>query len=114
MEAGLRARILEIRIFGAEADRLPNTTCFAAPGIAAATLLMALDLAGVAVSAGSACSSGKIGPSHVLDAMGAPPHIAGSAIRVSVGWTTSEADVTGFLEALDRTLAVIRRTGRAA
>jgi cysteine desulfurase len=66
--------------------------------LAAQTLLMGLDLAGVAVSAGSACSSGKLAPSHVLIAMGENA-LAGSAIRVSLGWASTEQDVTRFLEA---------------
>ena len=68
-------------VFGAAAPRLPNTLAFAAPGVAAATLLIALDLAGVAVSSGSACSSGKVTPSHVLAAMGVEPGLAAGAIR---------------------------------
>jgi cysteine desulfurase len=58
---------------------------------------MALDLAGIAVSSGAACSSGKVGPSHVLAAMGLSPEIAGCAIRVSLGWTSTEADIEAFL-----------------
>ena len=87
------------RIFGREARRLPNTSCFSTPGLSAETQVMALDLAGVAVSAGSACSSGKVQPSHVLRAMGASPEEAGSAIRVSLGWQTREADIGRFLAA---------------
>ena len=69
------------------------------PGIAAETQIIALDLDGVMVSAGAACSSGKVGPSHVLAAMGQPPEIAGSTIRVSLGWSTTEADIAHFLDA---------------
>ena len=90
------------RIFGREARRLPNTSCFSTPGLSAETQVMALDLAGVAVSAGSACSSGKVQPSHVLRAMGASPEEAGSAIRVSLGWQTREADIGHFLAAWRR------------
>jgi cysteine desulfurase len=83
---------------------LPNTSCIALPGRKAETQVMALDLAGVAVSAGSACSSGKVSASHVLAAMGLPRALAGSAIRVSLGWTTGAHDDERFVAAW-RTLA---------
>lgn len=86
-------------VFAGETERLPNTSCFAVPGMQAETLVIALDLAGVAVSAGSACSSGKVGRSHVLDAMGVVPELGKSAIRVSLGWNTTAADVARFLSA---------------
>ena len=70
LEAGLRAATPEAVIFGAAAERLPNTTLVAMPGAKAETLVIAFDLDGVAVSSGSACSSGKVAPSHVLAAMG--------------------------------------------
>ena len=76
-------------IAGGEVPRLPNISCLITPGLSGELQLMALDLAGVAVSIGAACSSGKIGPSHVLAAMGLPPDLAGSAIRVSLGWSTA-------------------------
>lgn len=85
-------------IFGKDGDRLPNTTCFAMPGFRAETLLMNFDLAGVAVSSGSACSSGKVGRSHVLEAMGVAPDLAASAVRVSLGWNSTAADVRRFVE----------------
>jgi cysteine desulfurase len=96
-------------VFGAAALRLPNTLAFAAPGVAAATLLIALDLAGVAVSSGSACSSGKVTPSHVLAAMGVEPGLAAGAIRVSVGWASREEDVDRFVVALAGALAGLLR-----
>ena len=71
---------------------------------------MRLDLEGVAVSSGSACSSGKVGPSHVLAAMGAAPKLAAGAIRVSLGWASSEEDVEAFAAGLARALAGIRRS----
>jgi cysteine desulfurase len=114
LEEGLRERFPEVRVIGAEVPRLPNTTCFAVPGVAAATLLMALDLAGVALSAGSACSSGKIARSHVLDAMGEAPHISGGALRASVGWASVEGDVIRLLEALEKALATIRQAASKA
>ena len=94
-------------IFGAGAPRLPNTTFFAIPGIKAETAQIAFDLAGIALSAGSACSSGKVGPSHVLQAMG---HGAfGGALRVSIGRETTQDDIDAFASAL-KTL-VARRAG---
>ena len=85
-------------IFGEEAERLPNTTFFALPGIKAETAQIAFDLAGVALSAGSACSSGKVGPSHVLKAMGFGD--SAGALRVSIGHSTSDQDVDLFAAAL--------------
>ena len=87
------------RIAGAKSVRLPNTSCIILPGVSSETQVMALDLAGVAVSAGSACSSGKVRPSHVLGAMGLPPEEAGAAIRVSLGWASQPSDVERFVEA---------------
>jgi cysteine desulfurase len=78
--------------------RLPNTTCLALPGVRAETQVIALDLAGIAVSAGAACSSGKVSASHVLTAMGLGA-LAGNAIRVSLPWNVSAADVTAFSNA---------------
>jgi cysteine desulfurase len=89
-------------IFSDGVERLCNTTCFATPGMKAETLLMNLDLDGIAVSSGSACSSGKVGRSHVLDAMGVPPELAASAIRISSGWNTTEQDIARLLAALEK------------
>ncbi len=101
--------------FGAGAERLPNTSCFAMPRIEAHVLLIALDLEGIAVSSGSACSSGKVKPSHVLRAMGAEPDVAGGAIRVSLGWNSRREDCISFVEALERTVGTIRaRRDRSA
>lgn len=99
LEQGVREIAPEVRIFGAGVDRLANTSCLAVPGISAETQIMALDLAGVAISAGAACSSGKVQPSHVLTAMGASAAEAASAIRVSLGWQSGEADIDRFLVA---------------
>jgi cysteine desulfurase len=104
----------EVTIFGARGPRLPNTLAFAAPGVAAATLLIALDLAGVAASSGSACSSGKVTPSHVLAAMGVAPELAAGAVRLSLGWASREADVERFGEAFGRTMTALRRRRGAA
>lgn len=86
-------------IFGRDADRLPNTSLFAAPGVRAETALINLDLGGFAVSSGSACSSGKVTVSHVLAAMGVPGDLARGAIRVSIGGATGENDIDRFLKA---------------
>jgi cysteine desulfurase len=113
-ELGVMARLADLRddlerramaavpgalVFGRDAPRLANTSCLALPGVTSEVQVMALDLAGVAVSAGSACSSGKVQPSHVLRAMGADAATAGSAIRVSLGWGSTAGDVDRFLEA---------------
>jgi len=79
--------------------RLPNTSAIAMPGVAAETQVIALDLDGVMVSAGAACSSGKVGPSHVLAAMGVDAALAASTIRVSLGGSSSETDIAHFLHA---------------
>ena len=97
LEAGLRALTPDAMIFGAEAERLPNTTLVAMPGGKAETLVIGFDLDGVAVSSGSACSSGKVAPSHVLSAMGVPGELARGAIRVSTGPATTEADIARLL-----------------
>ncbi len=96
-------------VFGETAPRLPNTVCFAVPGVEAATLMIALDLAGAAVSSGSACSSGKATPSHVLAAMGVAPELARSAIRLSLGWASQDADIGRFAETFAITIARMRR-----
>ena len=85
-------------VCGAGAPRLANTTCLARPGLRADTQVIALDLAGIAVSAGAACSSGKVSASHVLAAMGLDA-LAGCAIRVSLPWNATEADVSRFVDA---------------
>lgn len=99
LEAGLKAATPEAIIFGAEAERVPNTTLFALPGAKAETAVIALDLEGFAVSSGAACSSGKVQSSHVLAAMGAAHELAHGGIRVSLGWNTTESDIDGFLNA---------------
>jgi len=111
MEAAAAARVPDVVRHGAGAPRLPNTSCLGMPGLPAETQLMKLDLAGVAVSSGSACSSGKVHDSHVLTAMGAPE--PGSAIRVSLGWSTAPADLDRFL-AVWSDLAAKRRPRRDA
>ncbi len=85
--------------FGQTVARLPNTANFAVPGLRSELQLMRLDLSGIAVSAGSACASGKVARSHVLSAMGIAPEIAECALRVSLGWQTVPADIEAFLAA---------------
>ncbi len=92
------ARASGALVVGEKSPRLPNTTCLLLPGIRADTQVIALDLAGVAVSAGAACSSGKVGQSHVLTAMGFAD-AAGSAIRVSLPWNATQGDVDAFARA---------------
>lgn len=99
LEEGVLAATPQAVIVGHDMPRLPNTSCIALPGVKAENIVMALDLAGIAVSAGSACSSGKVTASHVLAAMGLPQEVAGSAIRVSLGWNSVRADVEAFLGA---------------
>jgi cysteine desulfurase len=113
LEAGLRSIASDAIVFGEGAGRLPNTTCFAIPGKSAEILLIALDLEGIAVSSGSACSSGKVEGSYVLQAMGVSRALSGGAIRVSTGWNTEEADIERFLTVLSR-ICSDRRERRAA
>ncbi|MBB6251795.1 cysteine desulfurase family protein [Nitrospirillum iridis] len=96
LEACLRAAAPGLVVAGAGAARVANTSCLVTPGWRGETQVMALDLAGFAVSSGSACSSGKVAASHVLAAMGLGPDLAGAAIRVSLGWSTTAAEVERF------------------
>jgi cysteine desulfurase len=98
LEDGLRGTP-ELIVFSSDVRRLPNTTLFTVPGLKAETAVIGFDLAGIAVSSGSACSSGKVQPSHVLKAMGFSAGIAQGAIRLSLGWSTSDADIDCCLEA---------------
>jgi cysteine desulfurase len=98
LETGLR-ETSGVIVFADSVARLPNTTLFTAPGMRAETAVIGFDLAGVAVSSGSACSSGKVQPSHVLEAMGFDPKLAQGAVRLSLGWSTVESDVDRGLEA---------------
>lgn len=98
LESGLR-QTRGVLVFSDDAPRLPNTTLFTVPGLKAETAVIGFDLAGIAVSSGSACSSGKVQPSHVLEAMGFARNLAQGAVRLSLGWSTSDADVDRCLEA---------------
>jgi cysteine desulfurase len=97
------------RAVGAGVQRVPNTTCLALSGVRAETQVIALDLEGVAVSAGAACSSGKVARSHVLAAMGLGA-LAGEAIRVSLPWSATEADISVFAAAYQRVAARLSPT----
>ncbi|MGO8918157.1 MAG: cysteine desulfurase family protein [Stellaceae bacterium] len=98
-EQRLAAIAPDAPVHGASAPRLANTLCIGMPGVDASTQVMALDLAGVMVSAGAACSSGKLRRSQVLEAMGVGAAAAESAIRISFGWSSSAADVDQLVEA---------------
>jgi cysteine desulfurase len=98
LEKGLRL-VPGVMVFSDSVQRLPNTTLFTVPGLRAETAVIGFDLAGIAVSSGSACSSGKVQPSHVLEAMGFDAEIAQGAVRLSMGWSTRDADVNRCLEA---------------
>jgi cysteine desulfurase len=111
-EAELTRLAPDATIFAANVARLPNTANFAIPGLAAETALIALDLDGVAVSSGSACSSGKVKPSHVLAAMGVDENLARCGVRVSFGWSSKDEDVDAAIASLRRLLT--RRAALAA
>jgi cysteine desulfurase len=98
LERGLQETTGAI-VFSGDVPRLPNTTLFTVPGLKAETAVIGFDLEGIAVSSGSACSSGKVQPSHVLKAMGFGPEIAEGAVRLSLGWSSSSADVDRCLKA---------------
>jgi cysteine desulfurase len=98
LETGLR-QVPGALVFAEKVARLPNTTLFTVPGLKAETAVIGFDLAGIAVSSGSACSSGKVQPSHVLEAMGFGPEQARGAVRISLGWSTSDTDIDLCLEA---------------
>jgi cysteine desulfurase len=98
LEAGLK-QTPEIIVFSEKVPRLPNTTLFTVPGLKAETAVIGFDLGGIAVSSGSACSSGKVQPSHVLEAMGVGKELAQGAVRLSLGWSTTEADIDLALQA---------------
>ncbi|MEM6903613.1 MAG: aminotransferase class V-fold PLP-dependent enzyme, partial [Pseudomonadota bacterium] len=102
MEAEIRQHIPQAIVLGDRQSRLANTSNLVLPGVAAQTQVMALDLSGFAVSSGSACSSGRVDPSHVVEAMMGDPDVASCALRVSAGWSTLESDFQGFTQAYIR------------
>jgi cysteine desulfurase len=111
LESGLRQTPGAI-VFSDDVRRLPNTTLFTVPGLKAETAVIGFDLAGIAVSSGSACSSGKVQPSHVLQAMGFGPELAQGAVRLSLGWSTSEAEIDRCLEAWRKLAGTLLRGQR--
>ena len=98
LEAGLRGILPSVKFWGEDVPRVANTVSVCMPGVVAETQIMAFDLAGIAVSAGAACSSGKVGSSHVLLAMGVPLEEADATIRVSLGWETQADDIARFVK----------------
>ncbi len=114
LEQRLRAEMTKVVLFGAGAERLPNTTYFAIPGIDGETLLGTLDQTGMAVASGSACGSGDVDPSHVLLAMGVDRTLASGAIRVSLGKDTRREDVDAFVEQLKAQVKLLQSFGSLA
>jgi cysteine desulfurase len=112
IEAEIRALTPDAVIFGIGAERLPNTSLIAVPGLKAEIAVIAFDLNGIALSSGAACSSGKVQPSHVLAAMGVDADLARAALRVSLGPTTGEADVERLLNAWKRVVSSLRKEQR--
>jgi cysteine desulfurase len=114
LESGLLAIAPRAVIFGdaPAAKRLPNTTLFALEGMKAETAVIGFDLEGLAVSSGAACSSGKVQPSHVLAAMGVPARLRRGAVRVSLGWSSTEADIDKFLGAWRKLASALSKEQR--
>jgi cysteine desulfurase len=112
LESGLQAISPRMVIFGADAERLPNTTLFAVEGMKAETTVIAFDLEGIAVSSGAACSSGKVQASHVLAAMGVSPSLLRGAVRLSLGWSTTEADIERLLGAWRKLASALSKEQR--
>src|SRR6185436_12202609 len=114
-EVGLKSSTPQVVIFGENVPRLANTSLFTVPGLKAETAIIAFDLNGVAVSSGSACSSGKVQASHVLAAMGVEPALARGAVRVSLGWSTTEAEIDALLTAWNKVVSsLLNRQANAA
>ena len=114
LEEGVRALVPDAVVFSEAVPRLPNTSCLAIPGVKAETLVIGLDLAGIAVSAGSACSSGKVEASHVLAAMGVAPEIAQGAVRVSLGFGSGNTDIQNCLVAFGEVVKRLKRNTKEA
>jgi cysteine desulfurase len=112
LEAGIRSRAGEIRINGADAPRLPNNSNISFAGIDSEALLMRFDLEGIAVSAGSACTSGALEPSHVIAALNIDPRWHQGVIRFSLGEATTEEEIDRVLELVPRITAELQ--GRAS
>nr|WP_306267073.1 cysteine desulfurase family protein [Pararhizobium sp. IMCC3301] len=103
----MEQQLTGVVVLGSNVDRLPNTSCISVPGLTAETILISLDLLGFAVSSGSACSSGKVGVSHVLTAMNVAQSTARGALRVSLGWNTTGEQVKLFVEAFNNMAATL-------
>jgi cysteine desulfurase len=119
LESRLLTELPQVRIFGQSSkvqltERLPNTTFLAVPGVDGATLLMSLDQAGLAVSSGSACSSGEVEPSHVLRAMGVEEELARAALRISLGKDSRRSDIDALVDRLKAQLRVLQDFGAVA
>jgi cysteine desulfurase len=114
LETGILSAVSGTVVNGDPRSRVPNTTNISFDGIEAESLLIALDLEGVAVSTGSACSSGTLEPSHVLKAMGLPQAFARNSLRFSLGSSTTMAEIDFVVEALPRLVTKLRRLGRTA
>lgn len=114
LESRLHAEIPQAIIFGHHAERLPNTTFFAVPGLDGETLLMSLDQAGLAVSSGSACSTGEVDPSHVLLAMGIDKDLARGAVRVSLGKDTHRGEIDHFVDCFKQQIRALQSFGAVA
>jgi cysteine desulfurase len=112
LEAGILARVPRAAVNGAGAERVPNTSNISFDGVEAESLLIALDLEGIQVSTGSACSSGTLEPSHVLRAMGLPPSRVQASLRFSLGPTNTEEEIDRVLSILPEVVDRIRRVGR--
>ena len=111
LQSGLR-QTADVIVFSHDVERLPNTVLFTVSGLRAETAVIGFDLAGIAVSSGSACSSGKVQPSHVLEAMGFGAEIAQGAVRLSLGWSTSSAEVDYCIEAWRKLAGTLLRGQR--
>ena len=109
LETGIKAAAPQAVIFAESAPRLPNTTLFVVPGLKAERAIIAFDLNGIALSSGSACSSGKVQASHVLAAMGVEPALAQGAVRASLGWATTDRDIENLLNALTKVVSSLRK-----
>jgi len=114
LERGLREEISDVVVHGADAERVPTITNISVPGTDAEALLLSLDLEGIAASSGSACSSGAFDASPVLSAMGLPPELARTSLRLSMGHHTTEAEIERVLEILPRVVQRVRTTAAAA
>jgi cysteine desulfurase len=113
-EEAIRNMAPDLVVFGESADRTGNVSNFAVPGLKNSVAMMGLDLKGISISSGSACSSGKVGPSHVLKAMGVPAELSECAMRLSVGWDSTGADIEAFLEGFSEVLGRHRERRRVA